>query len=124
MNKDVLAGLVWGGGIIALALAASFARRIGYIDMDTATRLTIGINGLLIAWYGNRIPKVAVPSARARQAKRMTGWAMVLSGLAYTGLFAFAPLPVAMTFGTAAIIAGIAVSIGYCRTLRSRETPA
>jgi hypothetical protein len=57
MNKELIAALVWGGGIIALALGATFARKLGYIDGDTVTRLVIGVNGLMIAYNGNRLPR-------------------------------------------------------------------
>ena len=101
MNKELIGGLAWGGGIIALALGATFARQLGYIDGDTVTRVVIGMNGLMIAWYGNRMPKAVVPSAYARQATRVGGWSMVLSGLVYAGLWAFAPIPVAIAAGAA-----------------------
>ena len=69
MNKDDEQGtdrsLAWAGGIIALALGATFARKLGYIDGDTVTRVVIGLTGLLMAWYGNRIPKAVVPNARS-----------------------------------------------------------
>ena len=51
-----------------VALGAIFAHKLGYIDGDTFLRVVIGINGLMIAWYGNRMPKTFVPNARARQA--------------------------------------------------------
>ena len=56
-----------------LALGATFARQLGYIDGDTVTRVVIGMNGLMIAWYGNRMPKAVVPSAYARQVTRVGG---------------------------------------------------
>ncbi len=117
MNKELSAGLAWGGSNIALALGATFARKLGYIDGDTVTRLVIGMNGLRMAWYGNRMPKSVVPSAPARQVLRVGGWAMVLSGLVYTGLFVFAPILVALRVGSVAVMAGIAVTLGYCLSL-------
>jgi hypothetical protein len=45
---------------------------------------------------------------------------MVLSGLAYTGLWAFAPIPVATTAGSLVVLAGIAVTLGYCVSLRAK----
>jgi len=117
-RKEVQAGLAWGGGMIALALAASFARKLGYIDGDTVRRVVTGVIGLWLAWYGNWMPKTFVPNACARQARRVAGWSMVLSGLVYAGLWAFAPIPVATTAGSAAIVAGIAVTLGYCLTRR------
>ena len=120
MNKELIGGLAWGGGIIALALGATFARKLGYVDGDTVTRVVIGINGLMIAWYGNRMPKAFAPSAQARQVARVGGWSMVLSGLVYAGLWAFAPIPLAVAGGCGAVIAGIAVTLGYCLSLRAK----
>lgn len=57
MNREVSTGLAIGGGIVALAVAATAARQLGFIDQDTVLRLVIGINGLVLAWYGNRMPK-------------------------------------------------------------------
>ena len=57
MNKEVVGNLAWGGGIVVLALGATVARKLGYIDGDIVTRLVIGANGLMIAWNGNLMPK-------------------------------------------------------------------
>jgi len=119
MNKDLIGSLAWGGGIIALALVATLARKLGYMDGDTVTRLVVGVNGLMIAWYGNRMPKAFVPSAGVRKIQRVGGWSMVLSGLVYAGLWAFAPIHVAVIGGCGAVLAGIAVTLGYCLSLRA-----
>ncbi len=70
MKKELFVNLVWGGGMMALALGATFAHKLGYIDRDTLTRLVIGVIGLWMAWCGNRMPKamvvVRVPAAPAR----------------------------------------------------------
>jgi hypothetical protein len=117
MNKELMACLVWAGGMMTLALGAIFAHKLGYIDGDTVTRLVTGVFGLWMAWYGNRMPKamvlVRVP-AGARQARRVASWSLVLSGLVYAGLWTFAPIPVAATVGAGAVFAGIAVTLGYC----------
>ncbi|MDG3007049.1 ammonium transporter [Paludisphaera mucosa] len=120
MIKEPMAGLAWAGGILALALGATLARQLGYLDGDTVTRLVVGINGLMIAWYGNRMPKAVVPSAYVRQATRVGGWAMVLSGLVYAGVFMFAPIPVAVAVGCGAVLTGVAVTLGYCLWLRAQ----
>lgn len=117
---DLYGNLAWGGLILVLALGASFARKLGYIDTDTVTRLVIGANGLMIAWNGNRMPKTFVPHALARQARRVAGWSLTLSGLLYAGLFVFAPIRVAAWGGAAAVVAGIMVTLGYCLSLRSK----
>lgn len=124
MNKDLIPGLVWGGGAIALALGATFARKLGLIDGDTVVRLVIGLNGLMVAWLGNRMPKNFVPDARVRQVARVGGWSMVLSGLVYAGFWAFAPIQAAVIGGCAAIILGIAVTVVYCLSLRGKAKAA
>lgn len=120
MNKELVGNLAWGVGILVVAIASVVARKLGYIDSETVTRLVIGLNGLMIAWQGNRMPKTFVPSARARQARRVAAWSLVLSGLIYAGLFAFAPIPVAVVGGVSAVVAGIAVTLGYCLSLRDK----
>jgi hypothetical protein len=124
VNKEIREGLAWGGGVVVVALCASFARKLGYIDVEVVQRLVFAANGLMIAWYGNRLPKTVVPSARASQARRVAGWSMVLSGLIYTGLFAFAPFSVAAVGGSIAVLTGIAVTLSYCLSLRSKAKTA
>jgi len=119
-KKEILADLAWGGGVVAVALGATLARKLGYIDHDTVKRLVFGMIGLMLAHFGNRLPKSVVPSLRARQAKRVAGWSLVLSGLVYAGLFVFAPIPVAAWFGSATVLAGITVTLGYCLSLRHK----
>lgn len=124
MNREITGSLIWAGGLIAVAVGASLAREQGYVDGDTVTRIVLGLTGLMIAWYGNRMPKTFVPDVPVRQAKRVGGWAMALSGLVYAGLWIFAPMPVALIGGCGAIIAGMAVTFGYCLSLRSRAKAA
>jgi len=124
MNRELIGYIAWGAGIVVVALGASYARKLGYIDQETTTRVVIGLNGLMIAWIGNRMPKAVAPSAAIRQVKRVGGWSMVLSGLVYAALWVFAPIDVAVVGGCAAIIAGIAVTAGYCFVLRARARRA
>ena len=124
MKKDLIHDLAWGGGIVVLALCASYARSQGFIDHDTTTRIVIGATGLMIAAFGNRMPKRFVSSERARKAQRVGGWSLAISGLIYGGLWAFAPLNVALWVGCGAIIAGMAVTLGYCLWLRGRARTA
>jgi hypothetical protein len=120
MNKEIAGSLAWAGGLIALALAATFARQQGHIDGDMVNRIVMGATGLMVAWFGNRMPKAVVPSAWGRQANRVGGWSMALSGLVYAGLWAFAPFQVALVGGCGAIILGIVVTLGYCLSLRAK----
>lgn len=120
MNRNVVTDLAWGVGIMVVALVASTARQWGYVDGDTVTRIVIGLTGLMVASFGNRLPKTFVPSARAREARRIAGWSLVLSGLVYAALWAFAPIPVAVVGGCAAVMLGIAVTFGHCSLLRAK----
>jgi hypothetical protein len=124
MNKELIPWLTWAICIPIVALGGRYARELGYIDSETLTRVVIGLNGLMIASIGNRIPKAIAPNASIQQVKRLGGWSMVLSGLVYTGLWAFAPIPVAKVVGSAAVIAGIAVTLGYCLSLRAKANVA
>ena len=124
MNRELTGSLAWGIGIVALALGATAARKLGFIDGDTVTRLVIGANGLMIAWFGNRMPKAFVPSVWARSVRRVGGWSLALSGLVYAGLWAFAPIPVAIAGGCGAVLAGIAVTLGYSLSLRAKARVA
>jgi hypothetical protein len=120
MNKQMVTDLAWGVGIAVVALVASWARKLGYVDGDTVMRVVIGLSGLMIASFGNRMPKTFVPSSQARQARRVAAWSLVLSGLVYAGLWAFAPIPIAIAGGCGAVLLGIAVTIGYCVSLRAK----
>ena len=120
INRDIAGSLAWGLAIVLVALAGVGLRRVGLVDPDTVTRTVTGANGLMIAWMGNRMPKSFVPSACARRVRRVGGWSLALSGIVYAGLFAFAPLPVAFAGGTAVVIVGIAITVGYCFLMRAR----
>lgn len=119
-KREVIGSLAWGVGIVLLALLGTLARKLDLVDGDTVTRVVIGANGLMIAWWGNRMPKAFVPSDCARRARRVAGWSLFVSGLVYAGLWAFAPMKVATWGGTLAIAAGIVLTLGYCLTLRAR----
>lgn len=120
MNKELISDLAWGVGIVLLALGATYARKLGYIDGETVTRLVMGAIGLMVAWFGNRMPKRFVPEAWARRVTRVGGWSLALSGLVYAGLWAVAPIQVAAAGGSLAVLLGIAVTIGYCLSLRGK----
>jgi hypothetical protein len=124
MNKELIEDIVSGVGVLVLALGATLARQQGFIDSETTTRIVLCAIGLQIAWYGNRMPKRLAPSAKARQVQRVGGWSLALSGLVYAGLWAFAPFPAALIGGCGAVVVGIAVTLGYCLSTRSKANAA
>lgn len=123
MKSDVIKSLAWGVGIVILALAATFARRQGYIDADTTTRIVMAAIGLMVAWFGNRAPKAFLPSGLARRAARFSGWSLAISGLINAGMWAFAPMDMAITLGAGAIAVGLAATVLRFLWLRSRVQP-
>lgn len=118
MKKELTGALLWAGFMILLAVVASLARRLGYIDADSVKRIVIGVFGLWMIRYGNRLPRSFAPNRSARQAQKVAGWSMILSGSVYATLWALAPIPVAIWGGTAAVFAGFLVTLGYCLTIR------
>lgn len=120
MKKELIGALAWAGAMFALALGTSFANKLGYIGHDTVLRVVTGVIGLWLAWYGNRLPKTFVRSTQGRQVQRFSAWSMVLSGLVYAGLWAFAPITVAVWGGLCAVLAGIAMTLGYCMSFQTR----
>ena len=122
VKSEVVPNLVAAGALIAAALAATAARQAGWIDGDAVTRLVMGGTGLMLAWVGNRMPKRFVPAAQAQRVNRVGGWSMAVSGLVYGAPWGFAPFHVALWGGCAAVILGMAVTIGYCLTGARRGT--
>jgi hypothetical protein len=120
MKKDLVHSLGWGVGIILLALAASWARRSGMVDDEATKRIVLCATGLMVAAFGNRMPKAFATTATAQQVQRVGGWSLAISGLVYAGLWAFAPFDVAIWGGCAAIIIGILVTAVYCWRARSQ----
>jgi len=88
--------------LIALPLGVFAARAQGLVAADDAAlgvRLVGIATGLIIAAYGNVIPKKLVcfdpmaPDAARRQAlQRFCGWLFVLAGLANAAIWAVAPV--------------------------------
>lgn len=121
MKKALIETSAWVGVVATLTFGAVLAFKLGYIDQETVMRLALGVTGLWMAWYGNRLPKTLVPiPAGAGQARRVASWSLVLSGLVYAGLWVFAPIPTAAVAGSVAVLAGVAVTFGYCLSLRPK----
>ena len=120
MNKDIKGSLAVAFGLIGVSLAVTAARQLGYIEGETAMRIIMAAIGLMLVWYGNRAPKAFVPNAHVRRINRVAGWSMAVTGLFNAAFWAFAPLSLAMTLGTAVIAAGLAVTLIYSFRLRSR----
>jgi hypothetical protein len=84
-------------GVTLIALALGLANKVGIIDADVAKR-GIGLAiGLMTVVIGNYLPKLrALAWARANAGstatERMSGWMLVMTGIAWIALFSFVPL--------------------------------
>lgn len=121
MNKttSLTQSAVLALGLMAISLGLAWAGRAGYVAGDWPTRITMILSTLMIAYFGNMIPKAIKRTANARAASRLTGWAFVLAGLVATALWAFAPLDLAMPASIAIIGATVVLVFGYCLISRT-----
>jgi hypothetical protein len=101
-TADMVQGITIATILIALGLALAYARAKGLLDKgdNSLVSRVFGIaTGLVLAYYGNVIPKrsacvnpVSASAARRQRLLRFSGWAFTLAGLAYAAIWAFAPL--------------------------------
>jgi hypothetical protein len=113
----ILAGVQIGG-----ALLLALANQQGLIDDETRTRGVLVLIGLCLAAIGNRMPKTmdgppprSVSLAALRQSVlRLGGWALMLGGVVFAGLWACAPHDLALVGSLTAVGAAMLVTIGGC----------
>jgi hypothetical protein len=121
--------------ILGTAAALSYAQRVGAIGPEAARRTMQVLIGLSLAAYSNLMPKDAGPwrvppmaMARAQSALRVGGWSMTLAGLAYAGLWGFAPLGVANVVSLVVVATAMVVTMSYggwtLLACRSKHTAA
>ena len=117
---------------LGTAAALSYAQGLDLIGPDAARRTLQVMAGLILAAYSNLMPKDVGPwrgsalgVARAQSALRVGGWSMTLAGLAYAGLWAFAPLAFADVASIVVVLSAMLITMGYggwtllaCRTKR------
>lgn len=106
--------------VLGTATALSYAQAFDLIGPDAAMRTMQVTIGLILAAYSNLMPKdigrwraSALAMARAQSARRVGGWSLTLAGLAYAGLWAFAPLALANVAAMAAVASAMLVTLGY-----------
>ena len=119
--KNIRTFFVIAGFQVAGGLLLALARTQGLIDVEEAVRGAMVLIGLGLAASGNRIPKatdglapLTLPLAALRQkVLRTAGWMMMLGGLAFAGLSAFAPLQIGLVAATAALGVCMAIGLGF-----------
>ena len=119
--KSVRAYLVIGGVQVIGCLLLVLAKRQGLIDGEGVMRGALVLIGLGLAASGNMIPKMMdgqqphtlALAALRQKIMRIAGWALMLGGLAFAGLWAFAPTDVAQVWAMVALGVSLAVMIGF-----------
>ena len=108
--------------VVTLGMAAGleYARSVDLIGPDAARRIMQVTIGLILAVYSNLMPKDVGPwrasaaaVARTQAALRVGGWSLTLAGLAYAGLWAFAPLAFADVASTVIVASAMLITMGY-----------
>jgi hypothetical protein len=129
-NALILAGIQLVG-----ALLLTIAHKVfGWIDSETTTRGIMVLMGVMLVTVGNGMPKQqeGPPSQTVRDIvvrqsiTRVGGWAMMLGGLIWIGLWAFAPRDVAEVGSIAAVGTAVVVMMVYAiwRILAHRRSSA
>jgi hypothetical protein len=105
--------------LLAGALAFKYAQRAGLVGPDTDGRAMQVIIGLTLVFIANFIPKNlrkwrnAETARRAQIVARVAGWSMMLAGLAYAALWAFAPVATADPVSMTGVAAAVAITFGF-----------
>jgi hypothetical protein len=119
-KKEILFGLKLAAVMIGGALLLTLARKQGWVDAEQVMRGNNVIIGLALAAFCNFMPKRMTGTPRtvhhatlAQSIGRVGGWAMTLAFVVWSALWAFAPLGLARIGAVVAVVAGVAVMIGY-----------
>ena len=119
-KKEVRHAVTIASALVALALGVKVAQAVGWFGPDegrAGARLVGICGGLVMAWFGNRIPKILerfdlrIDAARRQAFQRFAGWVIVLAGLGSALAWTLLPLESAKFWGTAIIAGGMALVV-------------
>jgi hypothetical protein len=120
IRKPLAMALALGAGMLVMSAFVKYLQAAGSIDAETGRRVVQVAVGLLLAGYGNYMPKrlaggpaPACATARAQSALRVGGWSMTLAGLAHAVLWAFAPVRVADVAATAVVAIAVVITVTF-----------
>jgi hypothetical protein len=106
--------------ILGAAASLRYAQSASWLSEAWSRRLMQILIGFMLAAYANLIPKqIGRPrgspraESAAQAALRVGGWSFTLAGLAYVGLWGFAPLPFADIASMIVVAVAIAVTLAY-----------
>lgn len=120
-GKSIRSALLLAGGILVGTALLPIANKAGWIDRDTTVRGVMVLIGLMLVIVGNAMPKKhegpppqSVGEIAVRQSiTRVGGWALLLGGLAWTILWAFAPRDLAQVGSIVAVGTASVVMVAY-----------
>jgi hypothetical protein len=125
MTKNLRDTLQILAGTVLVVGGALAAKLMGLIDSDGFLRLTMGLTGLAVAWYGNIAPKQGLPHSPRRIAyRRFVGYAIAVAGLVNAAIWAWAPMDYAAELSMVPLITAFLVVLGYCLWLRGTAARA
>ena len=98
-SKPIIASLVAAALLLGVSFAMKYFVSTGSLDVVVSKRIVGAIIGLVLAIWGNYVPKALKPSSekpcdssRWVSLRRFAGWAFVISGLTYSAVWLFAPM--------------------------------
>jgi hypothetical protein len=121
-KKSIRSALILAGAMLVGTLLLTVAhKQFGLIDQETTTRGVMVLIGLMLVAVGNGMPKQqdgppsqTIGDVVVRQSiTRVGGWAMMLGGLIWVGLWAFAPRDQAQVGSMAAVATAVVVMVAY-----------
>ena len=119
---NIRTGIVLSLALVAVTLSLTWAGKAGLINADLPLRITMALSCMLIAYYGNAIPKALMRSEGAISARRFAGWAFVLCGIATTAVWMVAPLDFAA--GTTLVVVGATALLVLSICTLTRRKPS
>ena len=103
--------------LIAGAAALRTAAHAEMVDPALSTRIVQIFIGLILVVIANGAPKQIgqarqslAAEARVQSARRVAGWSLTLAGLAYAGLWAFAPIDIARPLSICVVAIGLLIA--------------
>jgi hypothetical protein len=116
-KKQLLIDFAWGPLIVCASLLASYLRDSGYTDGDTVTRVVMCLTGLMVASFGNRVPQSLLPETETAMGRKLASKSLVLGGMTFTGLWAFAEVSVANHLGMVTLVLSLAIALWHVITI-------
>jgi hypothetical protein len=120
MTKRLGWAIALAAFILGSAMALRYAEGAGWIGDEGARRTMQALIGLMLAGYANLMPKqlgrprgTPRAEAAAQAVLRVGGWSLAVAGVAYAGVWAFAPLDVADIAGMAVVAGAMLLTLGY-----------